>query len=113
MQGLAEPADTSFGTVCGEQILREIVCADGKKVGMTGEDIDGQRRRRHFNHRSQGHARRSDAFPCQRVAGALENRAGRVHFGRRRHERQQDADVPRACRTENGAKLRLEHRRTR
>ncbi len=111
MEWLPQSGDTRLGAVRCQQILREIVRAQGKEIGVTREDVNRQRSRRHLDHRAEGYARGGDAFPHQTVTRALENRPCGVHLRRGRHERQQDADGARAGRTQDCPELCVEHRR--
>ena len=62
-----------------------------EEVGLRREQVGGQRRGGHFDHRAKRHPRRLHAFLPQRRARLIERRLCRTHFLHCRHERQQDA----------------------
>ena len=101
-----------IGPIGGEQVLHEVVGADGQEVRHRRQVVGRQRGGRHFDHRAQRHTRRPQALVGQRAPRLSEARAtnciskGAVTNGTRTR-----TVPPVVGGAEDGAQLRVEQGR--
>ncbi len=105
MQRLVEIGHAFVGAIDGQRVLDEIVGADGEEVGLLRQQVGGQRRRRHLDHRAD----RDGARLAEFLGHVAHHGAGRPHLLDRRHEREHDAELPVRRGAQQRPQLRAQH----
>ena len=88
MQRLVEVRDAIVGAIDGQAVLDQIVGADGQEVDFRREQIGGERRGRHFDHRADRRRRACRARPRPRRARACASRTSSTAGHERKHHAQ-------------------------